>query len=62
PPRGFDPAHPLSEDLKRKDFVAMTPVPDGFVTAPSLVDEFLEMTRAGVPFLRYLCGALDVPF
>ena len=24
PPRGFDPNHPMIEDLKRKDFVAIT--------------------------------------
>lgn len=61
-PRGFDPAHPLAEDLKRKDFVGIAPVPDGFVISASAADDFLAMTRAGVPFLRYLCAALDVPF
>lgn len=62
PPRGFDPRHPLVEDLKRKDFVGTAPVGDAFLTVPTLVDDFLTMTRAGTPLLRYLCGALDVPF
>lgn len=61
-PRGFDPEHPLAEDLKRKDFIGMAPIPDAFLTSPSLAAEFLEMVRAGRPLLRYLCGALDVPF
>jgi len=62
PPRGFDPDHPLVDDLKRKDFVAMADVPQSFLTSPSLVDDFLGMARTGGPFLRYLCGSLGVPF
>jgi uncharacterized protein (DUF2461 family) len=50
------------EDLKRKDFVAMTPVPQSFVTSSSLADDFLSLVAPGKPFLRYLCAALDVPF
>jgi len=62
PPRGFDPEHPLVEDLKRKDFVAMAGVPQSFLTSPTLADDFLGMVRVGIPFLRYLCGSLGVPF
>jgi uncharacterized protein (TIGR02453 family) len=32
PPKGYDPAHPLIEDLKRKDFIASTPFTE---TAPA---------------------------
>lgn len=62
PPRGFPPEHPLVEDLKRKDFIAAAPVPQSFVTSDSAVDDFLAMAGAGVPLMRYLCTALDVPF
>lgn len=62
PPRGFDPEHPLVEDLKRKDFIALAPVSQSFLTRPDLVDGFLSVCAAGGPFLRFLCGALDVPF
>lgn len=61
-PRGFDPDHPLVEDLKRKDFVAFTQVPQSFVTGSGAVDDFLELALAGKPFMRFLCGALGVPF
>ena len=60
--RGFDPEHPLAEDLKRKDFIALAPVSQSFLTRPDLVNGFLSMCAAGGPFLRFLCGALDVPF
>ena len=34
PPRGFDPDHPLIEDLKRKDFLASIEIDEGIVTRP----------------------------
>src|SRR5690606_16841936 len=35
-PRGFDPQHPLIDDLKRKDFVASRALEDDVVTGPRL--------------------------
>lgn len=62
PPRGFDPGHPRIEDLKRKDFIAVRSVPQSFVTGTAVVDDFLELAEVGAPLMRYLCGALGVPF
>lgn len=61
-PRGFDPDHALAEELKRKDFIAYTPVPQSFVTGDELVDDFLEVARKGRAFMAWLCKALSVPF
>ncbi len=61
-PRGFDPDHSRVEDLKRKDFVAMTSVPETFLKRASLVDDFLALCGRGRPFLGFLCKTLDVPF
>ncbi len=60
-PAGYDPAHPLIEDLKRKEFIAITalepdaPLQDGFE------DELSAVWGALVPYLRFLGGALQVP-
>lgn len=62
PPRGFDPDHPLIEELKRKDFIAFTRLTQKAVTAPDFLDRFTQACRAGAPFVRYLCGAVDAPF
>lgn len=62
PPRGFDPEHPLVEDLKWKDYIAVADLSDAFVTGPKLVKELAKVFRAGTPFMRFLCDALDVPF
>ena len=62
PPRGFDPNHPLIEDLKRKDFIALSPLSDSDVTAPAFLESFRDACRAGTPFMAFLCGTLEVPF
>ena len=62
PPRGFDADHPLIEDLKRKDFIAVAHIDDQIVTAPGFLDAFDKLCRAGVPYVRYLCEAIDIPF
>lgn len=61
-PRGFDPDHPLAEDLKRKDFVAVRSVPQSFVTGRDLVEETLALAERGRPLMAFLCRALEVPF
>jgi uncharacterized protein (TIGR02453 family) len=62
PPRGFDPEHPAIEDLKRKDFIAVTQVSQSFVASPDLLRELAKTYRAGAPLMRFLCEALDVPY
>lgn len=62
PPRGFDPDHPLLEDLKRKDFIASTRLTQKAVTSDGFVDEFTRLCRQATPFMRFLCEAVGVPF
>ena len=62
PPPGFDLDHPLIEDIKRKDFIAMAPLAQRTVTSADFLGEFTAMCRTGAPLVRFLCGALDVSF
>ena len=62
PPRGYDPEHPLVEDLKRKDFIGVTRLRQSDVTGAGFLDQFTDLCRAGTPLVRYLCAALRVPF
>lgn len=61
PPRGFDPEHPLVEDLKRKDFIARGSLTQRAVTQEDFLTEFTARCRAGLPFMRFLCQSLDLP-
>ena len=62
PPKGFDPDHPLIEDLKRKDFIASTRISQKVVTSADFMDEWEKICKAGSPFMRFLCEAVGVPF
>jgi len=62
PPRGYAKDHPLLQDLKRKDFIAIAKLSDTVVTSknfrPKVVEHFSEAT----PYMRYLCKALELRF
>ena len=61
-PRGYDPAHELIADLKRKDFVATRPIDDDTMLGPRLKQAVADdFARLG-PFVDYLCAALDLEF
>lgn len=62
PPRGFDPEHPLLEDLKRKDFIASTRLTQKQVTSDDFQSTYLATLKAGVPFMRFLCQATGQEF
>lgn len=62
PPAGYAGDHPLIEDLKRKDFIAVRELAEDDVTSAGFLDEFTETCRAGTPLIRFLCRAVDVPF
>jgi uncharacterized protein (TIGR02453 family) len=62
PPRGIDAEHPLIEDLKRKDFIGVQASTQKLVTSKDLPEELATRFKAGIPMVRFLCDALDVPF
>lgn len=61
-PRGFDPAHPLAEDLKLKDFYTGTPLTERQVCAPDFLERFTEGCRRDAPLMRFLSRALELPY
>lgn len=62
PPRGFDPEHPFIEDIKRKSFYAMQESEVKLATSSTLVDEVSDSFAALAPLMKFLCGALEVPY
>jgi uncharacterized protein (TIGR02453 family) len=62
PPRGFDPAHPYIEDIKRKSFFAMREADQKLALSSALVDEVAGSFAALSPLMKFLCTALDVPY
>lgn len=61
-PRGFDPAHPLIEMIKRKDFVAMRDFDAAVVCGPDAVSTIAGYLRGAAALVDYLCATLDLEF
>ncbi|MFA6121138.1 MAG: DUF2461 domain-containing protein [Sideroxydans sp.] len=62
PPRGYAIDHPAIEDIKRKDFVAMTPLTLKQVTGKGLVELAEKRFAETKPLMKFLCEAIEVPY
>lgn len=62
PPRGFTKDHPLIEDLRRKDFIALAPLTPAQVITPALLPLMIERFHQAAPTMRFLCQALGLLF
>lgn len=61
-PKGYDPDHPLIDDLRRKDFIAATTFSEADACAPDFIDRFAESCRGGAPFVQFLTMAIGLPW
>ncbi len=61
-PVGYDRGHPLIDDIKRKDFIAIAELTEDDVVSDGFVESFAGRCRSGAPFVRWLCEAVGVAF
>lgn len=61
-PKGFDPEHPLIEDLKRKDFVAFARLDESVALDGDFLERYAEHCRIAAPLTRFLTQTLDLPW
>jgi uncharacterized protein (TIGR02453 family) len=59
-PSGYDPAHPLLGDLKRKDYIALAHFTEAQACAPDFLHVFIETCRAFAPLAHFLTTALEL--
>ena len=62
PPRGYPADHPLIDDLKRKDFIALKAFDPERIQLPKFVDFVARSFSDAAPLVRYLCTAVEVSF
>lgn len=62
PPRGYDPEHTHIEDLKKKSFYVAVEAPASHSLKPEFIDEVTEGFLISKPMVRFITGALDLPF
>ena len=60
PPKGFDPDHPLIEDLKRKDYLASIVLNEKIVGEPDFLDYYVELCKTAAPFMEFLTKAVGL--
>lgn len=59
-PKGFDPNHPLIEDLKSKHFVASCPLSEEFVCSDDFPNKLADIYRNSSEFMKFLTRALGL--
>lgn len=62
PPRGVDPEHPLLDDLKRKDFIAVAALKQADVLSPGFGKQFAGICRTAAPFVRFVTEGMGLEF
>lgn len=62
PPRGFDKNHPMIEDIKRKDFIAVKDMQLADATHVRFQQKVETAFAAAEPHMRFLCKAVGVPY
>jgi len=60
PPRGYDPTHPLIEDVKRQTFITSTPFTQAQACAPDFADRFARACASAAPLMQFLTGAVGL--
>ena len=62
PPRGYDKDHPMIEDLKRKDFIAIKNMSHDDALHPKFQQKVESAFKAGSDYMQFLCKAVGVPY
>ena len=62
PPRGYAKDHPLLDDLRRKDFIAISHLTDEYVTGSQFKKQVLDHFKAADNFMQFLCASLELRY
>ena len=62
PPRGYDPDHPLIEDLKRKTYTTGRQLGERDACAPGFADVFAKVCKEASPLMAFLSDAVGAKY
>ena len=62
PPRGYAKDHPMIVDIRRKDFIAIKNMTHADALSPRFQQKVETAFQAAVPYMRFLCKAVGVPY
>jgi uncharacterized protein (TIGR02453 family) len=61
-PRDYPVDHPMIEDLKRIDFIAVAPLSEKEITDPQIVPTLIDHIKRSKPLMQFLCDAINIPY
>jgi uncharacterized protein (TIGR02453 family) len=61
-PQGFDPDHPLIDDLKLRNHTCSARLDEAAVTSPDFLATYAKLCGGASEYVRFLCTALGQPF
>ena len=61
-PRDYSKDHPMIEDLRRTDFIALAPLAQSQVISDQVVSIMIDRIKKARPLMKFLCEAIDVPY
>ena len=61
-PRDYPKDHPMIEDLRRIDFIAVAPLSQTQITGDQIVSIVVDHVKRAKPLMRFLCDAIEVPY
>lgn len=62
PPQGFDPEHPMIEDIKRRSFTGSVRLSQKQILAPDLMATFIASCKKLTPLMRFLASSVGAPW
>ena len=62
PPYGYAKDHPLIDDIKRKDFIAISTLADDNVVSVNFKKQVLTRFQAATDYMAFLCKALELRY
>ncbi|MGZ4140678.1 MAG: DUF2461 domain-containing protein, partial [Actinomycetota bacterium] len=62
PPRGFDPEHPMIEDIKRKSFTSSVRLTNKQILGDDLMQTFVDGCKQIAPLMKFLAVSVGAPW
>ena len=62
PPKGYPADHPLIEEIKRKDFIALCPLEESMLYEDGLCEKIASRFGRAQPLQKFICEALGLRF
>lgn len=61
-PRGYTKVHPLINDIKRKDFIAISQMDVTDITGKNIKEIVIKKFAAAEPYMQFLCQSLGLRY